>query len=80
MMPNTPGPAGPRIITQAGPGVTWEWLMVDETKAYASLFPDEIRARVRAALESTRRTDGVEAPRERAPRGHHGLRPTASSR
>jgi len=34
-----------RIITQAGPELTWEWLMVDETKSYASLFPDEIRAR-----------------------------------
>jgi len=45
-----------RIITQAGPELTWEWLMVDETKSYASLFPDEIRARVRAALESNEAT------------------------
>ena len=44
------------IITQAGPELTWEWLMVDETKSYASLFPDEIRARVRAALESNEAT------------------------
>ena len=29
--------------------------MVDETKPYAPLFSDEVRARVRAALESTRR-------------------------
>jgi hypothetical protein len=41
-----------RIITQAGPELTWEWLIVDETKPYASLFPDELRARVRSALES----------------------------
>jgi hypothetical protein len=41
-----------RIITQAGPKLTWEWLMVDESKAYAPLFPDDLRARVRAALES----------------------------
>ena len=41
-----------RIITQAGPELTWEWLIVDETKAYAPLFSDELRARVRAALES----------------------------
>ena len=45
-----------RIITQAGPELTWEWLMVDETKSYASLFADEIRARVRAALESNEAT------------------------
>jgi hypothetical protein len=45
-----------RIITQAGPELTWEWLMVDETKPYAPLFPDEVRARVRAALESDEST------------------------
>jgi hypothetical protein len=45
-----------RIITQAGPELTWEWLMVDETKPYASLFPDELRARVRAALENAEST------------------------
>ena len=46
----------PRIITQAGPELTWEWLMVDETKPYAPLFPDELRARVRDALESDEST------------------------
>ena len=55
-MPSMPGQAGPRIITQAGPELTWEWLMVDETKPYASLFPEEVRARVRAALESDEAT------------------------
>ena len=53
---STPRPAGPRIITQAGPELTWEWLMVDETKPYAPLFPDELRARVRAALEADEST------------------------
>jgi hypothetical protein len=42
-----------RIIAQAeeGPKLSWEWLMVDEEKPYASLFPDHIRERVAAALE-----------------------------
>lgn len=41
-----------RIIAQAGPELTWEWLMVDETKTYSPLFSDELRARVAAALEA----------------------------
>lgn len=40
-----------RIIHQAGPELTWEWFIADETKPYASLFSDELRERVRAALE-----------------------------
>ena len=40
-----------RIIHQAGPELTWEWFIADETKPYAALFPDELRERVRAALE-----------------------------
>jgi hypothetical protein len=59
----------PRIITQAGPELTWEWLMVDETKSYAPLFPDELRARVRAALESDESTtewNRLEAERKAA--------------
>jgi hypothetical protein len=39
-----------RIIAQAGPTATWEWLMVDEQKPYAPLFSAELRARVRGAL------------------------------
>src|SRR4051794_2110351 len=27
-----------RIIEQAGPELTWEWLMVDESRPYATLF------------------------------------------
>jgi hypothetical protein len=41
-----------RIIEQAGPELTWEWLMVDPTKPYAALFSDELRRRVRAALKA----------------------------
>lgn len=40
-----------RVITQAGPRVTWEWLMADPDKPYASLF-DDLRERVRNALEN----------------------------
>jgi hypothetical protein len=47
----------PRIISQAGRELTWEWLMVDETKAYAPLFSDELRARVRAALDADENTE-----------------------
>lgn len=41
-----------RIIAQAdeGPKLTWEWLMVDETKPYAPLFPDHVRQRAADAL------------------------------
>jgi hypothetical protein len=41
-----------RIISQVGPTLTWEWLIADETRPYATLFPDEIRARVRRALQA----------------------------
>jgi hypothetical protein len=41
-----------RIIEQAGPELTWEWLMVDPSKPYAPVFPAEVRERVRAALEA----------------------------
>jgi hypothetical protein len=40
-----------RIIKQAGPELTWEWLMVDRDKPYAPLFDDALRERVKAALE-----------------------------
>jgi hypothetical protein len=39
-----------RIIRQAGPRLTWEWLMVDPDKPYAPLF-DAVRETVRTALE-----------------------------
>ena len=39
-----------RIITQAGPRFTWEWLMADAEKPYAPLF-DDLRERVATALE-----------------------------
>jgi hypothetical protein len=50
--PNTePGSEGwYRIIDQAGPELTWEWLVVDDSRPYAALFPPDIRARVREAL------------------------------
>ena len=39
-----------RVISQAGPKVTWEWLMADPDKPYAPLF-DDLRDRVTAAFE-----------------------------
>ena len=39
-----------RILAQAGPEYTWEWLMADPWRPYAELFSPEIRARVRRAL------------------------------
>jgi hypothetical protein len=41
-----------RIIEQVGPTLTWEWLMVDPSRPYASLFPDAMRERIRRALEA----------------------------
>jgi hypothetical protein len=41
-----------RIIAQAGPKVTWEWLMVDDQKPYAPLFSEELRVRVWGALKA----------------------------
>lgn len=40
-----------RVIDQAGPELTWEWLIADDSKPYAELFPPSLRARVRRALE-----------------------------
>jgi hypothetical protein len=40
-----------RIIKEAGPELTWEYLMVDEEAPYAPLFPAHLRERVRTALE-----------------------------
>jgi hypothetical protein len=40
-----------RVIEQAGPEFTWEYLMADPDKPYAPLF-DEVRPRVQAALEN----------------------------
>jgi hypothetical protein len=40
-----------RVIEQAGPEYTWEYLMADPDKPYAPLF-DGVRARVQAALEN----------------------------
>lgn len=40
-----------RIIAQAGPELTREWLIVDESKIYAHLVPEQIRQRVRDALD-----------------------------
>src|SRR3954454_17520203 len=39
-----------RVIAQAGPKVTWEWLMADPKKPYAPLF-DDLRERVTTAFE-----------------------------
>jgi hypothetical protein len=41
-----------RIIAQVGPELTWEWLMVDQSKPYAELFPADIRERVRKAQKA----------------------------
>jgi hypothetical protein len=41
-----------RVIAQAGPTLSWEWFIADDRKVYAPLFPDEVRARVRRALEA----------------------------
>jgi len=40
-----------RLIKQGGPELTWEWLIADPEKPYAALFPDDLRQRVRRALE-----------------------------
>lgn len=42
-----------RIIAQVGPTHTWEYLMIDETRPYASLFPQAVRDRVRAAMDAS---------------------------
>jgi hypothetical protein len=39
-----------RVMAQAGPKVTWEWLMADPDRPYAELFED-LRERVSNALE-----------------------------
>lgn len=41
-----------RIISQAGPTLTWEWLIADPTREYAPLFPPELRQRVTRALQA----------------------------
>ncbi len=41
-----------RIIAQAGEKLTWEWLIADETRSYAPLFPDDMRERVYNALKA----------------------------
>jgi hypothetical protein len=45
-----------RIIEQAGPELTWEWLMVESTKSYAELFSDELRAACTRHRRRTRAT------------------------
>jgi hypothetical protein len=45
-----------RILPQAGPQLTWEWFIADPDKPYAPLFPDELRERVRAALDANEGT------------------------
>src|SRR4051794_18442551 len=44
-----------RVIAQAGPRATWEWLMADPDKPYAPLF-DDLRERVMKASSATRAT------------------------
>src|SRR3954452_21302818 len=39
-----------RVIAQAGPRATWEWLMADSDKPYAALFED-LRERVMNAFQ-----------------------------
>src|SRR3954470_6478298 len=39
-----------RVIAQAGPRATWEWLMADPDKPYAPLF-DDLRERVMKAFQ-----------------------------
>lgn len=69
-----------RVIEQAGPELTWEWLMVDESKPYASLFPAEIRDVVRQAL-GLRGPDPTEVDVEAVVRPRfHGQRRTAAER
>ena len=61
-----------RIITQAGPELTWEWLIVDRDEALRPALPGRAaRPRARRAGE-LRGDDGVEPPRGRADRGLHG--------
>ena len=46
------GSAQQRDSAHATPELTWEWLIADDNKPYASLFSAETRRRVRAALEA----------------------------
>jgi hypothetical protein len=39
-----------RVIAQAGPTTTWEWLMADPSRPYAPLF-DDLRERVTHAFQ-----------------------------
>ena len=49
-----------RILPQAGPQLTWEWFIADPDKPYAPLFDDELREKVRAALDSQRGDRGLQ--------------------
>jgi hypothetical protein len=49
-----------RILAQAGPQLTWEWFIADPDKPYAPLFSDELREKVRAALEAHEGTAAYE--------------------
>jgi hypothetical protein len=65
-----------RIIRQVGHMLTWEWLIADDSKPYAALFPDSMRQRVLTALEADanydfwvkRQEEAAEAERARAER------------
>jgi hypothetical protein len=52
---DTGSPGWSRIIEQAGPELTWEWLVVDPTTPWADLFTAEQRWKVAVAAAHTLR-------------------------
>src|SRR4051812_25036693 len=57
-----------RIIRQAGARLLWEWFMVDAARAYAQLFPQDLKDRVLAAMKAHPAYvawEGAEQARER---------------
>ena len=53
--PETGSAGWNRIIAQAGPEYTWEWLIMDRTAPWADLFTAEHRWKVAAAVAWTLR-------------------------
>jgi hypothetical protein len=51
--PNTGSAGWNRIIAQAGPELTWEWLIMDPNSAWADLFTAEHRWKVAVATAWT---------------------------
>ena len=68
-----------RIIHQAGPELTWEWFIADETKPYAALFPDELREQRARRAGGRRGNDRMAAGIGSSARRPATLRPSGSA-